>query len=125
MTPEAKFWNWLKPHLKGHVQRIENSIERGTPDVNICHEGKEIWLELKVPKSSNCVDIRKEQRVWAVRRSLAGGKVFVLARNESGILSAWRMPVVTVTVNDTYQRICENPHFFSPRIEDVTNWIYA
>lgn len=65
--------------------RIENSCEKGTPDVNLA--GGQ-WIELKwqrkPPKRGGILkldhDMLKEQRVWAIRRDHAGGKVFLLLK---------------------------------------------
>lgn len=63
--------------------RIENRCELGTPDVNISLGD---WIELKIaepPKRGGPLRIDHysiEQRVWAIRRHKAGGKVWVLLK---------------------------------------------
>lgn len=80
-------WRCIRPKLKGlDPVRIENRCESGTPDVNYV-EG---WIELKIgcaPKRGGIFTIEHyspEQRVWAIRRALAGGRVwmFVKVSNE-------------------------------------------
>ncbi len=82
MTPESKLWHALKDKIptQAHVQRIENTIERGTPDLNIFYMGKDYWIELKIEENSKLY-LRKEQAVWAARRHMSGGTSYVIARN--------------------------------------------
>lgn len=80
---ESQFWALVKGKLPGHVERVENALTRGTPDVNMCHEGCESWLELKVLDAKHHCELRPEQYLWHRRRQEVGGRVFVLARNES------------------------------------------
>ncbi len=65
--------------------RVENRVEKGTPDVNLSLGD---WVELKwqrkLPKRGGVIkldhDMTPEQRVWAIRRSRAGGKVWLLLK---------------------------------------------
>lgn len=129
MTPEQSFWNYIRPQLLGHVVRVENTLERGMPDVNICYEGLELWIELKASVSHEQVKIRKEQRVWAIRRNMEGGKIYVLSLDETGVISLWdwSLGVETETVDETYQRIITYPHVFVEKknFSQVITHIYA
>jgi hypothetical protein len=80
---ESKFWSLVKCHLLGHAERVENALGRGTPDVNLCYEGHDLWLELKVLDDKGNCKLRPEQYLWHRKRQESGGHVFVLARNES------------------------------------------
>lgn len=80
---ESQFWALVKGKLPGHVERVENALTRGTPDVNMCHEGSELWLELKVLDAKGHCELRPEQILWHRKRQESGGRVFVLARNEN------------------------------------------
>ena len=78
-TDEHKFYMWLKQGLKVFacdIQRIETSTGSGVPDLNVCYEGKEVWVELK----ANNKLLRKEQHAWAMRRAHHYGRVFCLAK---------------------------------------------
>src|SRR5690348_15084234 len=92
MTPEQKFWQLLKPHIPGHVNRIENSVANGMPDVNFAYGGKETWLELKAnvnwlytefeiverPKG-----LRESQLIWHNQRKLYGdSRILVITRDK-------------------------------------------
>lgn len=81
----------LKPY-KADLERVENAIGYGTPDVNYCltYKGRtnEGWLELKEIERWPVGDEKvvrvdhytPQQRVWARKRSLRGGKVYMLLR---------------------------------------------
>lgn len=83
---ESQFWALLKEKLPGHAERIENAVGKGTPDVNICFGGVELWLELKILDDKGQFrknDPRPEQVIWHVKRQDAGGHCFLLGRNEN------------------------------------------
>jgi hypothetical protein len=75
---ESQFWALVKGKLPGHVERVENALTRGTPDVNMCFEGSEFWLELKVLDAKGHCELRPEQVLWHRKRQESGGRVFVL-----------------------------------------------
>jgi hypothetical protein len=87
---ETSLWGWLKDHLpelrplKFHVQRVENAIAKGVPDVEGCIDGRSFWCELKVayPRANGHVRVMIEQAQvnWAIRRCRAGGSSWVLVR---------------------------------------------
>jgi hypothetical protein len=87
---ESSLWGWLKDHLrelrplKHHIQRVENAVAKGVPDVEGCIDGRAFWCELKVayPMSGGQVRVRIEQSQvnWAIRRCRAGGRSWVLVR---------------------------------------------
>ncbi len=81
---EKTFWQLFKKHLpnKCDYQRIETgSTGRGIPDVNLCYNGVEIWVELKIV-SGRKVNITAEQCAWHYRRIRAGGRTFIIARDK-------------------------------------------
>lgn len=57
--------------VKIHVVRVENGVVAGTPDVNLCVEGKEWWIELKYarqePKRSSTPLLGSAHRLSAVQ----------------------------------------------------------
>mgnify|MGYP006280337633 CR=1 FL=1 len=115
MTPEAKFWNWMSSRFPAntHIVRIENASSRGTPDVNICLCGQDIWLELKIAKDNGDVLIRKEQRIFGLKRSMAGGKVFCIALAHNELLCCWKYPIETIKKDETYQLITDANCFYA------------
>lgn len=80
---ESQFWALVKGHLPGHAERVENALTRGTPDVNMCYDSTELWLELKILDAKGSCQLRPEQFLWHRKRQEQGGRVFVLARNEN------------------------------------------
>ena len=76
---EASLWVLIRSKLPGHVQRIENLVTPGAPDVNACYQGRETWIELKVAKG-NWIHFRNSQLAWFAKRTVAGGSVKVLYR---------------------------------------------
>lgn len=83
-TNEKTLWSLFKGHLpKGSdFQRIETgSTGRGIPDVNLCYEGRECWVELKIVMGKR-IEVRPEQVAWHFRRNRAGGVTWILARDK-------------------------------------------
>ena len=82
---ESQFWALIKDKLPGHVERMENPIAKGTPDVNFCFNGVDMWLELKVLDAKGQFkrgDPSPEQLIWHMKRQINGGRCFVVARND-------------------------------------------
>lgn len=79
-TNEAKLYKLLKDNLKNvHFTRIESHTEQGIPDVNACYNGKEVWIELKANLHKD-LGLSKYQIVWIRKRTMHGGKVFIMNR---------------------------------------------
>ncbi len=100
MKPEQAFWKLIKPHLPGDIERIENIASVGTPDVNMCHKGREYWLELKVDdkdpipvdsRIGSTIDlsswrkVKPTQLLWHKKRTSHGGAVLLVIRSVSTI----------------------------------------
>ncbi|MCI0559214.1 MAG: hypothetical protein MN733_12025 [Nitrososphaera sp.] len=64
---------WLR-WPAGHIERIENLLSAGIPDVTWCAGGKEGWIEIKTGYQKPT----PLQRDWISRRRAAGGNVKVL-----------------------------------------------
>ena len=90
MAAESALWRLLRASvLPGHWVRVENRVQRGTPDVNYCVSGVEGWLELKSvdnwPIRGGVLLIKHftiQQRLWLRERCLAGGRAALLLRIE-------------------------------------------
>lgn len=88
MNPETsasrKFRKKLPP--KTHQVRVENPAGPGTPDLNVCLEGVEVWVEFKqvktlpkmptTPVFTGCLE--PHQALWAKLRTRAGGVCYVV-----------------------------------------------
>jgi hypothetical protein len=109
MTPEQKLWDFLRTVIPGDTIRIENAAGNGTPDVNVCYEGDEIWIELKVcPRDK--VLVRKEQRVWGFRRARSGGRVWIINR-DGDFLYFYLHHIDCIKHDDKHQRIISAPNY--------------
>lgn len=64
--------------------RIENRVEKGTPDVWYIEGAIELKWQRRIPKRGGILkldhDMTLEQRIWAIRRNRAGGKCFLLLK---------------------------------------------
>lgn len=83
MGGEARLWSWLSGQLSSgpHLSRIENPCDPGTPDVNVCVDRLEAWLELKYTDHLRPLGrrgLRPSQRIWIARRLSAGGRVGII-----------------------------------------------
>jgi hypothetical protein len=82
---ESSLWQWLKQAEKVygdllHMERIENSVGSGTPDVHGCLNGKQFTIELKAVRRSKMITcgLRESQVWWALRRKMASGNHWFL-----------------------------------------------
>ena len=66
-----------------HWQAIETwSTGQGVPDANGCHQGAEFWVECKLA-TGYVVPLRAEQVAWLERRTRAGGRTFIMVRQQA------------------------------------------
>ena len=83
---EAQLHSLLKKNIEGHWCRVENTIGAGMPDVNVVHNGIEIWIELKIIKG-NYLLFEWSQINWFNCRQLNGMEnIYVVARNADKIM---------------------------------------
>jgi len=75
------------PKLRTRLDRVENLMVDGMPDVNMCIDGHEFWIELKspiepkrpgTPLFGSNHQVTLEQRNWMLRHLAAGGVGFYL-----------------------------------------------
>jgi hypothetical protein len=95
MGKEASLWDLVRKEVGafGHLERVENRVNEGTPDVNYCWNGSrgEGWLELKDIERWPAHDdtlvriehVTEVQRAWWRQRRASGGAVYVLLRVHS------------------------------------------
>ena len=94
MPRESSLWKSFRKALVGcftsvRISRIENEIERGTPDVHFTGDGFSCWVELKVGKEPARANspVKLEhftmyQRQWLFDEIKAGGKAYLLLQIE-------------------------------------------
>ncbi len=82
----------LKKHMpcgRDRLDRIENVVGVGTPDVNFCINGVDGWIEMKSPRHEPLRETSKlltkhnhplnqDQKNWFLRQCNAGGRAFIL-----------------------------------------------
>ena len=62
-------------------QRIETgAMGPGTPDLNGCLDGTEVWVECKATFGWTLSSLTPQQNAWLSRRSRKGGRCFVAVR---------------------------------------------
>ncbi|TAK94336.1 hypothetical protein EPO05_06475 [Patescibacteria group bacterium] len=114
MKDEQKLNAWIREQLRTtcDVVRIENTISSGMPDLNICRQGHEVWVESKVMVLGRVL-LRKEQFAWGVRRSAHGGHVRILAWHPAAnTLFGWRYPLVGVREHGEYLQVTNDHHAY-------------
>ncbi len=74
--------NLFRLHIKdAHWQSIETHlVSSGVPDANYCIDGVEGWIEFKFIKQGWMPRIQPGQVGWILRRTRAGGRVFIAVR---------------------------------------------
>jgi len=91
MNPETRFSKSLRKKFdSGHNIRLENPACPGTPDINVCINGVEFWVETKrvkaLPKNLRTPVftgvMRVEQKLWLRMRSKVGGRCFIAGKVE-------------------------------------------
>lgn len=72
----------------GRIERVENAVGAGMPDVNLCYQQEEKWIELKVaptwgkkrPTFRAHRGLEPSQINWHLSQHRAGGNSFILAQ---------------------------------------------
>jgi hypothetical protein len=90
---ETDFWTAARAKLRApgdRLDRVENAVQAGMPDVNGCLEGTDFWMELKcphVPKRAESPlmggrshEFLETQIAWFARQRKAGGIAWALIR---------------------------------------------
>jgi hypothetical protein len=119
---ESDLWALLKRAIRAIepdclLERVENSVARGTPDVAYTIRGASGWIELKsLRPGSQVVGLRPTQVVWLRACSRAGGRGWVLARRGDAI-RIWSGEDVS-TLDEVGWRLC-------PRVEMNKPWRWA
>jgi hypothetical protein len=75
------------PEPKDRLDRVENIVITGMPDVNYCADGIECWIEFKHPTEPKRATtplfgsnhkLSQDQKNWFLRQKQAGGYCFIL-----------------------------------------------
>lgn len=122
MATEKTQWQWLSNARRElgaalHMERIENMVGAGHPDVELCYAGVQAWIEQKVakrPARKTTVlrfgsPLRDSQKEWAEKRIAAGGRVWYLIQVGSGHERQMYLIRGTLeTVNQLYTHVTED-----------------
>ena len=90
---EGKFWDIIKNRLLlDHLERIENKLGSGMPDVHTFHKGLTVWIELKSEaKYPSKIAFQKGQPIWLTNYWRTGGTALVALRSlEDDMIFFWR-----------------------------------
>lgn len=109
-----------------HWQSVESSATgQGIPDLNGCHAGVDVWLEIKYTehlKTKN-IGLKPQQIAWIYKRAKAGGNIWIAlymqtAKRSVGFLYLWQGKEV--------QKVAEHgtelPPYMIFRIENKDDW---
>lgn len=90
--PEQRLYDSMKANCADGVrlERIENGVGSGAPDVHAIRLGVTRWIELKVVKRPvrdttpliKNDTLRREQKAWHLSYHSAGGQSFILVRDD-------------------------------------------
>lgn len=87
MAFEKSLWQWFRKGLRGqpglHMERIENLVGGGRPDINGCYDGVVFDIELKrvhklVHGTRVKVKFQPMQKPWLKKRWSVGGLSWLL-----------------------------------------------
>lgn len=124
MTEEQKLNAWILGKLKRcDPVRIENSIGGGMPDINACHDGREVWIESKIYVGGRVL-LRKEQYAWGIRRSMHAGRVYVIAKHPVERIYIWRHPF-EVMPHGKYVAIYQAPMVIANKDYDLFTYLFT
>lgn len=134
MPTEATLWQWTSQARRVflgalHIERLENMVGAGHPDVEGCLEGVQFWLELKVAKRPARPTtklrfgspLRESQVDWAKKRIAAGGRVWYLIQVGGGPERQVYLIRATVqTIDALFQHVNEDWLRAHDRLDDAS-----
>ena len=108
---ESDFRRYIKKKIVEHVSNfayiditsIESYTSRGIPDLNMCCDGYESWVECKHEKG-NQIKMRPEQKNWIRYRSSCGGNVYVLVKRQTAkkdCIELWDASIINNIPNNS------------------------
>ncbi len=86
-SADYKLFRKNVPEPRDRIDRVENVVVDGMPDINACIEGTEVWIEQKSPKEpvrattplfGSNHRVSQSQMNWFLRHRKAGGKGYFL-----------------------------------------------
>jgi len=94
MKSESEFKKWLCNALRKdiHITTIETTTSRGVPDIHMCHQGADCFVELKLFTGGRVL-LRPEQYAWGTKRAHHGGRSAVLALHPNDRIHIFSFPM--------------------------------
>jgi hypothetical protein len=89
VKPESKLYKTLRQkNPEPILERIENTLANGTPDLYFLANGESGWAELKVSLSASRLRLRypPHQRIWTRRHVEAGGLSLLIVKMGDEVL---------------------------------------
>lgn len=92
---ESSAYKWLKDAIcnssSDRIDRFENIVGVGNPDVNVCIDGAEFWIEIKAPKEpvkattplfGSNHKLSQDQKNWILRQLKANGNAYIFVATD-------------------------------------------
>lgn len=102
----------FQENIHAHWTVVETGYTHlGVPDLEGCHIGVSIWVELKVIRGTK-IKFRPGQPAWHTSRARAGGRSFIAARKKTQTVDElWIFPghmarrLATTGINSDYDEV--------------------
>lgn len=112
---------WASPI---HIVKVESVTSRGFPDLSMCLNGVEAWVEAKLITHGRVL-LRPEQYAWGHRRARANGRVFILAiEPKTWNVIGWRFPHIEVEPYGKYVAV-KNAWSFNGHLDNNVDEIIS
>lgn len=115
---EADLWQWISHEIGGlcHLQRHEDKLSVGIPDISYAWAGIDGWIELKTlnhePPQDEVFDFsyayfKAHQRNWLTKRARSGnGRVYLACWVNPDTLVVWQWGRVSAALgSDTWKNV--------------------
>lgn len=121
------------PQPGDRLDRIENTVVTGMPDINFCSGGVECWVEQKSPKEpvrrttalfGSNHKVSQKQKNWFLRQRKAGGKCYFLIATDK----RWMLLPGSLAehMNEmTVEELLDNAIWATMKpVRDKQQWVY-
>lgn len=110
--PEQRLYDTMRSNCADRVrlERIENGVGTGIPDVHAIRKGVTRWIELKVVTRPARLTtplikrdrMRRDQIAWHLSYASAGGRSWILARDQHRVLYLFPGAIANRLADMTY-----------------------
>lgn len=133
MSERAAYQNFKKNvgRVGDRIDRIENCLVPGMPDINCCLNGTEVWIELKTPVEpkkrttplfGSNHKVSQDQANWMLRQKIAGGRAYFLISTDKRL--ALLASHFSMLINDmTIDEMIDNSSWSATKpLRDKDTW---